>query len=171
VSATDCPCSALPLLPCCPPACTDVINRQSTGTHPPHNPPATAGLLVVDYVDPWDGSHASEGLVVILIVVKHPVKPEYPKAWPALVHEFTEATRLEPGNVSFDWNRATDDPNVWLLVEAFQDQEAGKAHVQSTHFQSAIAKLPTWLTDVPEIIHVETPSDGWARMSEIQVQG
>ena len=107
---------------------------------------------------------------MIFIVVKHPVRPEYADDWLSLVHEFTVATRDEPGNISFDWYRSADDPNLWLLVEAFRDGEAGKAHVESAHFQAAVAKLPTWLADVPEIVHVDAPGDGWARMSEIQIE-
>jgi len=110
-----------------------------------------------------------EGASVIFIVVKHPVKPEFADQWPSLVHEFTVATRAEPGNISFDWYRSVDEPDLWLLVEAFRDGEAGKAHVESPHFQAAIAKLPAWLADVPEIVHVEAPGDGWARMSEIHI--
>jgi quinol monooxygenase YgiN len=107
---------------------------------------------------------------MLFIVVKHPVRPEYADSWPALVEEFTVATRAEPGNVSFDWYRSADDPNLWLLVEAFLDQDAGKAHVDSAHFKSAISKLPKWLTEVPEIVHVETAGDGWSRMSEMQIE-
>lgn len=56
------------------------------------------------------------------------------------------------------------------LGEAFHDGEAGKAYVESVHFAAAIAKLPKWLTDVPGIVHVDAPGDGWARMSEIQIE-
>ena len=106
---------------------------------------------------------------MILIVVKHPVRPEYADGWMALVQEFTVATRAEPGNISFDWYRSADDPKVWLLVEAFVSQDAGRAHVESSHFRAAISKLPKWPSDVPEIVHVEAPGSGWSRMSEIQV--
>jgi Antibiotic biosynthesis monooxygenase len=64
---------------------------------------------------------------VIFIVVKHPVRPEHADNWLALVEEFTMATRAEPGNICFDWYRAADDPNLWLLVEAFHNGEAGRA--------------------------------------------
>jgi len=107
---------------------------------------------------------------VIFIVVKHPVRPEYADDWVDLVQEFTVATRAEPGNVCFDWYRSAEDPDLWLLVEAFRDGDAGKAHVESAHFQAAIARLPTWLREVPEIVHVEAPGDGWSRMSEIQIE-
>jgi quinol monooxygenase YgiN len=108
---------------------------------------------------------------VILIVVKHPVRPEYADDWLGLVEEFTSATRAEPGNVSFDWYRSVEDPNMYVLVEAFRDSDAGRAHVESAHFKAAISRLPQWLSRVPEIIHVDAPVDGWSQMSEIQIDG
>jgi quinol monooxygenase YgiN len=107
---------------------------------------------------------------VIFIVVKHPVRPEYADEWVALVDEFTSATRAEPENICFDWFRSVEDPNLYVLVEAFRDEAAGKAHIDSAHFKAAIAKLPKWLADVPEIVHVEAPGDGWSRMSEMRIE-
>ena len=107
---------------------------------------------------------------MIFIVVKHPVRPEYADEWITLVDEFTSATRAEPGNIGFDWFRSVEDPNLYVLVEAFRDDAAGKAHVDSAHFKAAIAQLPHWLADVPEIVHVETPGSGWSRMSEMQIE-
>lgn len=106
---------------------------------------------------------------MILIVVKHPVRREFADAWTSLVEQFTTATRAEPGNIIFDWFRSTEDPTIYLLVEAFHDAAAGQAHVESTHFQAAIGQLPKWLAAVPETIHTEAPDEGWARMSEIQI--
>ncbi len=105
---------------------------------------------------------------MILIVVKHPIRPEFADDWTDLVAEFTTASRAEAGNISFDWYRSPEDPNEWLLVEAFRDGEAGRAHVQSAHFQAAIAALPKWLAAVPEIIHVDTPAEGWSKMAEVE---
>jgi quinol monooxygenase YgiN len=107
---------------------------------------------------------------MIFIVVRHPVRPEYSEDWPVLVEEFTAATRAEPGNICFDWYRSVDDPDVWLLVEAFMDGEAGRSHVGSEHFKAAISNLPKWLADVPEIVHAEVPGQGWARMSEVKIE-
>lgn len=106
---------------------------------------------------------------MIFIVVKQRVRPQYADAWLEMVRPFTEATRAEPGNISFDWYRSPEDPNLWLLVEAFANEEAGRIHVESPHFQSVTTELPKWLAGVPEIVHVETPSDGWDRMSEFQL--
>jgi quinol monooxygenase YgiN len=103
---------------------------------------------------------------MILIVVKNPIRPERADEFPELVRDFTAATRAEPGNVCFDWYRSVDDPNEYVLVEAFADAAAGEAHVGSDHFQAAMTMLPTLLAGVPEIVNVEVP-DGWSRMAEV----
>lgn len=103
---------------------------------------------------------------MIFIVVKQPVRPEYADDWVELVDDFTTASRGEPGNICFEWYRSVDDPNVYVLVEAFRDAAAGEAHVQSEHFKVASAQLRKWLAEVPEIVHVEAPGDGWSRMGE-----
>jgi quinol monooxygenase YgiN len=77
---------------------------------------------------------------------------------------------LDPGwKHCFDWYRSVDDPNVYVLVEAFRDRAAGEVHVKSEHFKASIARLPQLLADVPEIVNVDVPGDGWSRMAEVQV--
>jgi len=107
---------------------------------------------------------------VIFVVVKHPVRPQYIDDWISLVDAFTAATRAEPGNICFDWFRNVEDPNLYVLVEAFQDGAAGQTHVNSDHFRAAMAELPKWLSDVPEIVNVEIPGQGWSRMAEMHVE-
>ncbi len=63
-----------------------------------------------------------------------------------------------------------EDRYLYVLVEAFQDGAAGQAHVKSAHFQAAMAELPKWLSDVPEIVNVEVPGQGWSRMAEMQIE-
>ncbi len=108
---------------------------------------------------------------MIFIVVRHPVRPEYAEEFPRLVEEFTAASRAEPGTISFEWSRSTDDPGVYFLVEAFRDTAAGKAHVDSDHFKSAIARMPGLLAAPPEIVYADLPVDGWSRMAELQPSG
>ena len=103
---------------------------------------------------------------MIFIVVKNPVRPEFADDWVDLVEEFTTASRAEPGNILFEWYRSVEDPNTYVLVEAFRDAAAGEAHVQSEHFKTASGQLRKWLAAVPDIVHVEAPGDGWARMGE-----
>jgi len=106
---------------------------------------------------------------VIFIVVKFTVLPECADDWLTLVGPFTEATRQEEGNLWFDWSRSADDPNQFVLLEAFRDGAAGRAHVGSDHFQTAMTELPTWLTKTPEIVNVEVPGTEWSALGEMTV--
>ena len=103
---------------------------------------------------------------MILVVVKQPVRAKYADDFAALVDEFTKATRAEPGNISFDWCRSADDPNLWILIEVFADRESGDAHVQTAHFKTAMEQMPRFLAAAPEIINVEVPGDTWSAVSE-----
>jgi quinol monooxygenase YgiN len=106
---------------------------------------------------------------VIFIVVKFPVKPEWAERWIDLVTPFTEATRAEPGNLWFDWSRGIDDPNEFVLVEAFRDGDAGHAHVTSEHFATAMRTLPQALVATPRIISQTVEQTGWAELGEMAV--
>lgn len=105
---------------------------------------------------------------MIFIVVKFKVKPEWSERWIDLTREFTEATRAEPGNLWFDWSRSVDDPNEFVLVEAFQD-DAASAHVNSDHFRKAIEDMPQALVETPQIISEQIAASGWNRMGELTV--
>jgi quinol monooxygenase YgiN len=108
---------------------------------------------------------------MIFIVVKWHVLPEHADTWLDTVDEFTRATRGEPGNLFFDWSRSVDDPNVFVLVEAFRDGDAGGEHVQSDHFKKAAAHLGNYLQATPSIVSTEIEGmDGWGEMGEITVE-
>lgn len=106
---------------------------------------------------------------MIFIVVRVTVLPEHADEWLTLVGPFTEATRVEPGNLWFDWSRSADDPNLYVLLEAFLDGDAGVAHVRSDHFRTAMAELPAWLAKTPEIVNVEVPGTEWSELGEMTV--
>lgn len=106
---------------------------------------------------------------MIFIVVKFDVKPEWVQRWPALVAAFTEATRAEEGNLWFDWSRSLDDPNEYVLVEAFRDGDAGSAHVTSGHFKKAMAEMPQALVSTPKIISQPIEATGWSLMGELTI--
>lgn len=106
---------------------------------------------------------------MIFIVVKFPVRPEYRDDWLDRVSSFTQATRAEPGTLWFEWSRRTDDPNEFVLLEAFRDAEAGGEHVSSDHFKTAVRELPAMLTGVPKIVNVEVPGTDWSALAEMSV--
>ena len=103
---------------------------------------------------------------MILIVVKQPVRAKYADDFPNLMAEFTKATRAEEGCISYDWYRSAEDPNLYVLVELYKDEAAGKAHVESDHFKASCEVMPRWLSAAPEIINVQVPGDSWSAVSE-----
>jgi quinol monooxygenase YgiN len=106
---------------------------------------------------------------MIFITAKFRVLPEDADEWPAISRSFTEATRAEPGCLWFDWSRSVDDPHEYVLVEAFRDEEAGGAHVQSDHFQAARRDLPAHLAETPRIVNFSVPGTDWSELGELAV--
>lgn len=106
---------------------------------------------------------------MIFITAKFPVLPEHAESWPELARSFTEATRAEEGCLWFDWSRSLDDPHEYVLVEAYRDDEAGAAHVQSAHFQRATSELPRYLAATPQIVNVAVEGTQWASLGEMAV--
>ncbi|MBC9001575.1 putative quinol monooxygenase [Micromonospora tulbaghiae] len=108
---------------------------------------------------------------MIFITAKFRVRPEDADNWPQIAADFTAATRAEPGCLWFDWSRSLDDPTEYVLVEAFRDDEAGAAHVQSEHFRTARRTLPPHLAETPRIVNVTVPQQDWSRLGEMAVPG
>lgn len=127
--------------------------------HTRHPVPRTAGSRA--------GRHTGG---MIFIAVKFTVKPEWSERWIEHVTPFTEATRAEPGNLWFDWSRSVEDPNVFVLLEAFADGDAGSEHVQSEHFAQAMRDLPPALVRTPQIISEQIEATDWNLMGEMTVE-
>ncbi|KAB1906573.1 antibiotic biosynthesis monooxygenase [Micromonospora tulbaghiae] len=108
---------------------------------------------------------------MIFITAKFRVRAEDADNWPQIAADFTAATRAEPGCLWFDWSRSLDDPTEYVLVEAFRDDEAGAAHVQSEHFRTAQRTLPPHLAETPRIVNVTVPEQDWSRLGEMAVPG
>ena len=107
-------------------------------------------------LEEWNLRKTNERLQpMIFIVVKFKVKPDWSERWPGLVNDFTQATRQEPGNLWFDWSRSVEDPNEFVLVEAFKDDAAGD-HVNSEHFKKAMVDMPQALAETPRIVSRQT---------------
>jgi quinol monooxygenase YgiN len=106
---------------------------------------------------------------LIFITAKFRVLPEHADDWPEISREFTEATRAEGGCLWFDWSRSINDPQEYVLVEAFRDGDAGGAHVSSDHFRQAQEKLPSYLAETPRIVNFEVPGTDWSELGELRV--
>jgi quinol monooxygenase YgiN len=106
---------------------------------------------------------------MIFITAKFRVRPEDADAWPEISRTFTDATRAEPGCLWFDWSRSLDDPNEYVLVEAFRDDDAAGAHVNSGHFAAAQKELPPHLVETPRIVNFTIPQQDWSELGELAV--
>ncbi|HAY43729.1 MAG TPA: antibiotic biosynthesis monooxygenase [Micrococcaceae bacterium] len=103
------------------------------------------------------------------IVVKYQVKPEFSENFMSHVAQFTEATRAEAGNMWFDWSRSVEDANEYVLVEAFRDDEAASAHVNSEHFAAGLESMRPLLVETPKIISRKVDGEDWDEMGELQI--
>lgn len=107
--------------------------------------------------------------LMIFIAAKFRIKPEDADQWPNIAHDFTKATHSEPGCLWYDWSRSVDNPDEYVLVEAFRDEEAGAAHVNSEHIKTAQRTLPPYLAETPRIINTTIPQNDWSLLGELAV--
>ncbi|GAA4602387.1 quinol monooxygenase YgiN [Actinoplanes octamycinicus] len=108
---------------------------------------------------------------MIFITAKFLIKPEHADDWPRIAAPFTEATRAELGCLWFEWSRSVDNPQEYVLVEAFKDGAAGAEHVGSAHFKQAQQDLPRHLMATPKIVSQSVDQDGWSELGEMRVEG
>ncbi|MCJ0891284.1 putative quinol monooxygenase [Rhodococcus sp. ARC_M5] len=106
---------------------------------------------------------------MIFITAKFKVKPEHADNWPEISRDFTEACQAEEGCLWYFWSRTLDDPTEYVLVEAFEDPDAGAAHVNSDHFKQAQKDLPPYLVETPKIISQEVDGTDWNELGELAV--
>ena len=52
-----------------------------------------------------------------------------------LLGPLRDGSRAEPGCITFDVSRSTEDPNVFVLYEEWQDQAALDVHYKTAHFE------------------------------------
>ena len=60
-------------------------------------------------------------------------------------------TRQEPGNLQYALHEALETPGVFYVYEAYKDQAAVDAHMQSPHFQAALGEAGPLLGGPPSI--------------------
>ena len=106
---------------------------------------------------------------MIFITAKFRILAEHAERWPEIAGTFTRATRAEPGCLWFDWSRSLDDPDEYVLVEAFRDADAGGAHVRSAHFEEAQRTLPRYLAETPRIVNTTLAQEDWSELGEFAV--
>ncbi len=73
---------------------------------------------------------------------------------PERVAEFIDATRAnheasvrETGNLRFDVLRSVEDPNAFILYEAYIDEAAARAHKETAHYAEWREAVADWMAE------------------------
>ena len=69
-----------------------------------------------------------------VVVVNINVKPEVVEAFVEATRDNVTGTRQEPDNLRFDLLHRNDDPNRFVLYEAYTSEAAFAAHQQTAHY-------------------------------------
>jgi autoinducer 2-degrading protein len=69
-----------------------------------------------------------------VVVVNVSVKPEAVAAFIAATQDNHRGTRTEPDNVRFDVLQRTDDPNRFVIYEAYLSEAGFAAHQKTEHY-------------------------------------
>jgi (4S)-4-hydroxy-5-phosphonooxypentane-2,3-dione isomerase len=72
---------------------------------------------------------------VLVQSIHYTFAPEDVDVVEAIFRELRDASRKEPGVVSFDVARSREHPNVFALWEVYRDEAALKAHKETDHFK------------------------------------
>jgi (4S)-4-hydroxy-5-phosphonooxypentane-2,3-dione isomerase len=77
---------------------------------------------------------------MIVQSVHYAFAPEDGDKVAAMLRELRDASRREPGVMTFDVVRGQDNPTLFALYEEYRDQAALDAHSASEHFQRLVVQ-------------------------------
>lgn len=67
-------------------------------------------------------------------IATYTARPDTAERVAALLPQLAEASRAEPGNLSYTIARDLERPHVFTIVEVYTDADAFTAHRESAHF-------------------------------------
>ena len=74
----------------------------------------------------------------VVLIVKWIAEPGNEEEIADILSVMTVRTRQEPGCLSYEVFRSSEDPHEFMLVEAYKDQDAVTAHGQTDYFKSYV---------------------------------
>jgi len=80
---------------------------------------------------------------VIIVHGTIPVRPDCREQALKLARGMAEATRAEPGCISYDFYVGLSDPNTLMLFQEWESMEALMRHFQTSHMEEFLRALPT----------------------------
>lgn len=84
-------------------------------------------------------------MYVTLVHVR--VKPQFIDAFIEACRENHLASVREPGNMRFDVLRSRDEPDRFILYEAYTTPEAAAAHKQTPHYIAWRDRVADWMAE------------------------
>jgi len=84
-----------------------------------------------------------------MMIVNIPVKADEHDKFIEVTEENAKHTRKEEGAISFDLYQQADNPNEFILIEIYKNEEASKAHQESDHFKKWIEVAPPLMDGSP----------------------
>jgi quinol monooxygenase YgiN len=64
-------------------------------------------------------------------------------------------TRAEPGCVAYDLHQSTDDPSVWVIIEAWRSASDLDAHIATAHMAGFLAGSDEVLDGPPDSFRLQ----------------
>lgn len=95
---------------------------------------------------------------MITFIARMRVTPENAPAYEALMNHVAAMTHAhEPGVAYYAWSQSVDEPDVYVVVEVYQDVEVHAAHMASEWVRESLPKSMALIEGKPEIRQSVTP--------------
>jgi quinol monooxygenase YgiN len=92
---------------------------------------------------------------MMTVTAIQPVKPGQNARLEALMKDLTIRVRQEPGCVTFEYFRARENPDSYLVIEQYRDQAALDVHLKTDYLQEFIPKMMECLAQPPTVMVYE----------------
>jgi (4S)-4-hydroxy-5-phosphonooxypentane-2,3-dione isomerase len=103
---------------------------------------------------------------MFVVCVHVHVKPEHVESFVEATLDNARNTVDEPGALRFDVLQQIDDPNRFVLYEAYRDEEGAKEHKQTAHYATWREAVEPWMAEprrgVQHRSHFPESRDEWA---------
>ncbi len=90
---------------------------------------------------------------MIQILADNYIKQEHTNDFLAVANQLIEASRQEEGNISYNLIQDINDPEHFVFIEQWKDQDAIDTHNASTHFTTLVPQMRQY-TSKPGAIHL-----------------
>jgi quinol monooxygenase YgiN len=103
--------------------------------------------MVVSDVTETESSEDRGNGDTVTVIGTMKVKPEHEEEFVELATRVVQAVHeQEPGTILYVLHKHPSEPHTYVWVERYRDEGAHQAHVSTSYFADAVAKLPDWLS-------------------------